>query len=97
MTDLYDVLETCLQEIENGADVDTVLLRYPEYADELRPIVDQPHTGDRFDRGHGAAPAFLGERIGGKRHVAARHGDSGLVEHVAFDGGGGAGGEIPLH
>lgn len=39
MSNLYDVLEICLQEIENGADVDTVLFRYPEHAEELRPIL----------------------------------------------------------
>jgi hypothetical protein len=37
---MYDVLEQCLVEIEQGADVDTVLFRYPEYADELRPILE---------------------------------------------------------
>ncbi|MGE5464415.1 MAG: DUF5667 domain-containing protein, partial [Syntrophothermus sp.] len=40
MNDLYDVLEICLQEMDNGADVDTVLFHYPEYADELRPILE---------------------------------------------------------
>src|SRR5512145_1343366 len=40
MSNLYDILEVCLQEIENGADVDTVLFRYPEFADELRPILE---------------------------------------------------------
>jgi uncharacterized membrane protein YgcG len=40
MNNLYDILETCLQEIENGADVDTVLFRYPEFAEELRPILE---------------------------------------------------------
>lgn len=40
MNNLYDVLEICLQDIENGADVDTVLFRYPEFADELRPILE---------------------------------------------------------
>src|SRR5512138_1119202 len=39
MNNLYEVLEICLQDIEQGADVDTVLLRYPEVADELRPIL----------------------------------------------------------
>jgi len=39
MNNLYEVLEICLNEIEQGADVDTVLFRYPEYADELRPII----------------------------------------------------------
>jgi hypothetical protein len=40
MTDLYEVLEICLKEIEQGADVDTVLFRHPEFADELRPILE---------------------------------------------------------
>jgi hypothetical protein len=40
MTDLYDALEMCLKEIEQGADVDTVLSRHPERADELRPILE---------------------------------------------------------
>lgn len=40
MNNLYEVLEVCLNEIERGTDVDTVLFRYPELADELRPIVE---------------------------------------------------------
>lgn len=40
MNNLYDVLEVCLQEIESGADVDTVLFRYPEFEEELRPILE---------------------------------------------------------
>lgn len=40
MTNLYDVLEMCLKEIEQGADVDTVLFRHPEFANELRPILE---------------------------------------------------------
>jgi hypothetical protein len=40
MSDLYDVLELCLQEIEKGMDLETVLSRYPRYADELRPILE---------------------------------------------------------
>lgn len=39
MNKLFDALETCLQEIENGADLETVLARYPELAAELRPIL----------------------------------------------------------
>ncbi|MDD2922143.1 MAG: DUF5667 domain-containing protein [Anaerolineales bacterium] len=39
MNNLYDLLEICLQELENGADVKTVLARYPESADELRPLL----------------------------------------------------------
>ena len=37
---VYDILETCLSEIEQGVDVDTVLFRHPEHADELRPILE---------------------------------------------------------
>ena len=40
MNNLYDVLEVCLQELENGADLETLLFRYPELADELRPILE---------------------------------------------------------
>ena len=39
MNNLYDVLEICLQELENGADLETVLMRYPDLANELRPIL----------------------------------------------------------
>jgi hypothetical protein len=40
MNNLYEALEICLKEIEQGADVDTVLFRYPDLADELRPILE---------------------------------------------------------
>lgn len=36
---LADVLEQCLQEIEAGATVEECLARYPEYAEELRPLL----------------------------------------------------------
>lgn len=39
MNNLYDVLEICLQELENGADLEAVLMRYPDLANELRPIL----------------------------------------------------------
>lgn len=40
MNNLYETLEICLQDIEQGADIETVLFRYPELADELRPILE---------------------------------------------------------
>jgi hypothetical protein len=40
MTKLYDALEICLREIERGASIETALLRYPDLADELRPILE---------------------------------------------------------
>ncbi len=36
---LYDALEICLREIENGATLENVLARFPELAAELRPIL----------------------------------------------------------
>lgn len=39
MTDIYDALEICLNEIEGGAEIESVLQRYPELADDLRPIL----------------------------------------------------------
>lgn len=40
MNNLYEALEICLQDIEQGADVEAVLFRYPDLAEELRPILE---------------------------------------------------------
>ena len=40
MTNLYEALEVCLREIERGASIETALRRYPDLADELRPILE---------------------------------------------------------
>ena len=40
MNNLYEALEICLQELEQGADIETTLSRYPDLADELRPILE---------------------------------------------------------
>jgi len=37
---LYEALEVCLQAIETGTDIESVLKRYPQMADELRPVLD---------------------------------------------------------
>lgn len=39
MSESFDVLEACLQEVESGAEIESVLKRYPELADELRPVL----------------------------------------------------------
>lgn len=39
MTNLFDALEFCLREIEEGMDMETALARFPEHAAELRPIL----------------------------------------------------------
>ena len=40
MNNLYEALESCLREIERGASIEAALLRYPDFADELRPILE---------------------------------------------------------
>jgi len=40
MNNIYDVLEICLQELENGVDLEAVLTHYPELSSELRPILN---------------------------------------------------------
>ena len=40
MNKQYEILEVCLNEIEQGVSVDAVLSRYPEYTNELRPIIE---------------------------------------------------------
>ncbi|MDO9300065.1 MAG: hypothetical protein Q7T89_01725, partial [Anaerolineales bacterium] len=39
MNKLYDVLEICLLELENGASLESILARYPDLANDLRPIL----------------------------------------------------------
>ena len=38
MNNLYAILKVCMQEVDKGVDMETVLDRYPELAEELRPI-----------------------------------------------------------
>lgn len=40
MTKIYEALEFCLREIEEGASIEAALRRFPEFADELRPILE---------------------------------------------------------
>ena len=40
MTNLFDALEFCLREMEEGGNMETALSRFPEYAEELRPILE---------------------------------------------------------
>lgn len=58
MNNLHEALEICLYEIERGADIDTVLFRYPELADELRPILETAR-----DARHLAVPAPSAEVV----------------------------------
>lgn len=40
MSNLFDVVEVCLEDLERGVDIETVLFGYPDLADELRPILE---------------------------------------------------------
>jgi len=68
MNKLYEALEVCLDEIEQGADVDTVLFRYPEFADELRPILEASVKAKEM-----AAPAPSQEVIRRNRAKLLQH------------------------
>jgi hypothetical protein len=37
---MNEILEECLQAIEQGETIETTLIRYPEFANELRPILE---------------------------------------------------------
>ncbi len=40
MNKLYDALENCLQNLEQGQDLDSVLARYPDLVKQLRPMLE---------------------------------------------------------
>ena len=70
MNNIYDVLELCLQELENGTDLETVLARYPEFAGELRPILKASSMAQSM-----AVPAPSPEVV--------RRGRAKLLQHAA--------------
>lgn len=69
MSNLYDVLEVCLQDIDNGADIETVLFRYPEFAEDLRPILETSVAAK-----HIAVPNPSSEVIRRNRAKVLQHG-----------------------
>lgn len=48
MNNLYDILETSLQDVENGTDLETILARHPDFAEELRPILQATLNAKRM-------------------------------------------------
>ena len=51
MNKLYDALENCLQALEQGQSMDSVLKRYPGLAAQLRPMLEaslQARTSERL-------------------------------------------------
>jgi hypothetical protein len=49
MSNVYDILEICLEEIEKGTDIDSLLFRYPTYASELRPLLEAAAKAIKVD------------------------------------------------
>lgn len=58
MTNIFNALENCLQQIENGADVESVLKQYPELASELRPILKTAIKAQQNQTAEPSAQAF---------------------------------------
>lgn len=52
MNKLYDALENCLQTLEQGQDLNSVLARYPDLAKQLRPMLEASLRA-RASRGRG--------------------------------------------
>lgn len=50
--DIYDILESSLQDLENGIGIEDILARFPDHAKELRPILNAA-----LQAKHKAAPA----------------------------------------
>jgi len=44
MNNLYDILEICLDELDNGTELENILIRYPDQAAELRPMLQAALT-----------------------------------------------------
>jgi uncharacterized membrane protein YgcG len=72
MNNIYDVLEICLQEIESGADMESVLARYPDFAGELRPILKVS-----------AMARMRGLAASEPSPEAVRHGRAKVMQHAA--------------
>jgi uncharacterized membrane protein YgcG len=70
MNNIYDILELCLQELENGADLETVLARYPDLVSELRPILK-------------ASIMARAQSVAGPSPDAVRRGRAKLLQHAA--------------
>ena len=48
MNNFYDIVELCLQDVENGLELEKILARYPEQAKELRPILQASINASRM-------------------------------------------------
>lgn len=58
MTNIFNALENCIQEIENGAEIESVLKQFPELASELRPILKTAVKAQQNQTAEPTAEAF---------------------------------------
>ncbi|NJN79074.1 MAG: hypothetical protein HC797_00580 [Anaerolineales bacterium] len=70
MTNIFNALENCLEQIENGADIESVLKQYPELTNELRPILKTAIKAQRNQTSEPSAEAFQRGRAKVMQHVA---------------------------
>lgn len=69
MTTIFNALEHCLGQIENGADVESVLKQYPELASELRPILKTAIKAQRNQTAEPSLEAFQRGRAKVMQHA----------------------------
>jgi len=80
MNKLYEILEICLSEVEQGVDMDTVLLRYPDLADELRPIIATAQKSKAMSVPQPSSEVIQRNRIKLMEHaIAMRKAEAGLT------------------
>lgn len=82
MSKIFDALESCLQELDKGVEIETALRRFPDLADELRPIlktaVKARHMSalgpspETMRRGRARVMQFAAEARASKRAPAKR-------------------------
>lgn len=69
MTNIFNALENCIQQIENGADVESALKQYPELANELRPILKTAVKAQQIHTAEPSAEVFQRGRAKVMQHA----------------------------
>jgi uncharacterized membrane protein YgcG len=70
MTNLFNALEICLQQIENGAELESVLKQFPDLATELRPILVTAIKAQQNQTAEPSVEAFRRGRAKVMQHAA---------------------------
>ena len=70
MTNMFNVLENCLQQIENGSDVESVLKQYPDFANELSSLLKTALKAQQNQTAEPTAEVFRRSRAKVLQHAA---------------------------